>query len=132
MQCSGKFWTHMRSCLQASQKDRFEKTPLSTPLRHPDVSFCFSSADTNECTAGTHNCSENALCTNEAGSFSCQCNDGFAGDGNDCNGNTLLPQKLKAWLWQSFVSINQLPRATQNSVCLRLIFILCSFHTFQT
>ena len=41
--------------------------------------------DLNECNnAVTNNCHENATCTNKEGSFSCQCNEGFIGDGVSC------------------------------------------------
>jgi len=41
-------------------------------------------ADINECTDGTDNCDVNATCTNTPGSFTCECNAGFEGDGTSC------------------------------------------------
>ena len=42
-------------------------------------------ADINECNNVT--CSdENSNCVNSIGSFTCQCNRGFAGDGYKCSG----------------------------------------------
>ena len=41
----------------------------------------------DECTAGTYNCSLNALCSNNLGSFSCTCCGGFVGDGVICTGS---------------------------------------------
>ena len=46
----------------------------------------------NECTAGTDNCSANAVCTNTAGSYECTCNSGFdniLGDGTQCHGKNI-------------------------------------------
>ena len=43
------------------------------------------SADIDECLNVT--CAdENALCVNTVGSFSCQCNPGYTGDGQNCSG----------------------------------------------
>lgn len=39
--------------------------------------------DIDEC-AGANDCSANAACTNEPGSYSCACNAGFTGDGRTC------------------------------------------------
>eukprot|EP00117_Sycon_ciliatum_P008637 scpid11083/ scgid1619/ Fibrillin-2 len=39
--------------------------------------------DLNEC-AATHDCSENATCTNTVGSFYCTCNVGYTGNGTHC------------------------------------------------
>jgi len=48
---------------------------------------CFkNSLDINECALGTHNCSTQATCTNIQGSFICQCNDGYEGNGTSCSG----------------------------------------------
>ena len=43
-------------------------------------------SDTDECSNGTHNCSQ--ICTNTIGSFLCECNNGFLleFDGATCNG----------------------------------------------
>ena len=43
--------------------------------------------DTEECILGTHNCDSNATCTNTDGSFECACNNGFSGNGVNCEGN---------------------------------------------
>ncbi|XP_071104331.1 matrilin-3-like [Haliotis cracherodii] len=45
-----------------------------------------SCEDTNECTAMTDDCDENAQCDNTIGSFNCTCNSGFEGDGTSCTG----------------------------------------------
>ena len=46
----------------------------------------FAVADINECTTNTHNCHHNANCTNRNGSFTCECWNGFNGDGENCTG----------------------------------------------
>ena len=52
------------------------------------LSTCFSTfLDVDECVALTHNCSENANCTNLVGSFNCSCNPGYVGNGTTCTGN---------------------------------------------
>ena len=45
--------------------------------------FC---VDIDECVTSTHNCSESADCTNTNGSFTCQCKEGYTGDGIECGG----------------------------------------------
>jgi len=41
-------------------------------------------ADENECTEGSHDCSDNAKCINSDGAFDCECKDGYEGDGFLC------------------------------------------------
>ena len=43
-----------------------------------------SPTDTDECITGEHICHEFSTCENAVGFFSCSCNDGFRGDGVDC------------------------------------------------
>ena len=40
--------------------------------------------DVNECTTGTDNCHEDAVCRNTVGSFSCTCPDSLLGNGTSC------------------------------------------------
>ena len=44
------------------------------------------SLDIDECAAGTHDCSPDALCVNLIGSYNCTCKQGFLGNGKDCQG----------------------------------------------
>ena len=41
-------------------------------------------SDVDECTIGTHNCDENAKCTDTDGSFECSCITGYYGPGDIC------------------------------------------------
>ncbi|PAA53474.1 hypothetical protein BOX15_Mlig002622g1, partial [Macrostomum lignano] len=40
--------------------------------------------DIDECSMGIHDCSPNATCTNNPGSFTCACKNGYAGNGKTC------------------------------------------------
>ena len=49
--------------------------------------FCrIFNSDIDECDDGIDNCHIFAHCSNEIGSFSCSCNDGYTGDGLTCSG----------------------------------------------
>ncbi len=45
-------------------------------------------SDIDECATDMDNCSANALCINLVGSFGCECNIGFSGDGVNCTGES--------------------------------------------
>ena len=45
-----------------------------------------SASDVDECSNGDDDCDVNAACTNQQGSFSCECTDGFQGNGKICEG----------------------------------------------
>ncbi|XP_065071004.1 uncharacterized protein LOC135695686 isoform X2 [Rhopilema esculentum] len=49
-----------------------------------DTCSCPGYQCVDECATGTHNCHQNAKCSNSVGSFSCQCNQGFQGNGSIC------------------------------------------------
>ena len=42
----------------------------------------------NECDTGAHRCHAHAICTNTAGSHTCECQPGYEGDGRSCKGKT--------------------------------------------
>ena len=42
--------------------------------------------DIDECEQDIHDCHTNAVCINNVGSFTCQCSDGFQGNGRNCTG----------------------------------------------
>jgi len=46
--------------------------------------------DINECMTGAHNCHSNAICADNVSSFTCQCKDGYRGDGVACAGQFCL------------------------------------------
>jgi len=41
--------------------------------------------DIDECARNNGGCSDDAVCSNTEGSFTCSCNDGFEGDGFTCS-----------------------------------------------
>ena len=53
----------------------------------PTYISIFVATDILECTTPElNNCHENATCTELAPGFSCACNDGYSGDGINCEG----------------------------------------------
>ena len=52
--------------------------------------------DIDECVLGTHGCSANGFCTNTIGSYTCQCNPGYTGDGFTCIG-WFINMLIKHW-----------------------------------
>ena len=48
--------------------------------------FLFTCPDIDECSTVQHNCHAKAKCTNNAGSFTCSCKNGYTGDGQNCTG----------------------------------------------
>ena len=42
--------------------------------------------DVNECEEGTSRCHQKAACVNVPGSYNCQCEPGFIGNGRTCTG----------------------------------------------
>ena len=42
--------------------------------------------DIDECARGTNTCHEDATCTDNLGSYTCDCKPGYSGDGATCDG----------------------------------------------
>jgi len=63
----------------------------------PNPHWCgrYCEADCEECTLGTHTCDPHATCTNTYGSFTCECNEEFYGDGAVCAECTKCPVGYK-------------------------------------
>ncbi|XP_076675325.1 multiple EGF like domains 8 isoform X4 [Andrena cerasifolii] len=56
----------------------------NTTLEAEEAGWAYAQCpDVDECDLGLHDCHPNALCTNTHGSFSCQCERGFNGDGKE-------------------------------------------------
>ena len=52
-------------------------------------------SDIDECANNTvNNCHENALCKNYNGSYTCNCTNGYIGDGYNCTGKMFLQFEL--------------------------------------
>ena len=63
--------------------------------------------DINECMANTDDCDTNAVCTNTPGSFTCDCNQGYSGDGLNCVGKYSSPGlgTLTQWPLQILMNV---------------------------
>ena len=46
--------------------------------------------DIDECEMGEHLCSIDAICTNTNGSYMCECQPGYTGDGKNCTGQEIF------------------------------------------
>ena len=56
----------------------------------------FFNIDINECESSDNTCHEHAQCTNSNGSFSCECMEGYTGDGHsNCTGKLCRERKKK-------------------------------------
>ena len=68
---------------------------------HKEISTIIS--DVNECNVGSHECSPNATCTNEMGNYTCDCKNGFNGNGFSCQGRTglIIYNHLSTIQWAS-------------------------------
>lgn len=49
----------------------------------------FTLTDIDKCASSSNDCDANAMCTNTAGSFICDCSTGYEGDGVTCTGKLL-------------------------------------------
>ena len=48
----------------------------------------------DECQTGTHNCADEADCSNAEGGFICGCRAGFSGNGIQCSGKLFLLDRV--------------------------------------
>ena len=55
-----------------------------------DESLPLFLSDFDECRDGSHDCHSDATCKNTVGYFTCNCTDGYSGDGRSCEGSDQL------------------------------------------
>ena len=58
--------------------------------------------DNDECANGSHTCDYNAICSNNVGSYTCECVDGFTGDGKTCTDGDECSLVVNLTLFQLF------------------------------
>ncbi|CAH3180750.1 unnamed protein product, partial [Porites evermanni] len=100
-QCSNTIGSFTCACLQgytgnglscSGENEKGFKNHLTTFQLQTVRCLCFYGkrqwifTDINECTTSAHDCHAEAVCSNTDGSFTCNCNQGYTGDGEDCAG----------------------------------------------
>ena len=71
------------TCGEGGDGDGYSCTCIGGYTGTPAGNAAANCVDVDECTVGTGPCDVNAACTNTDGSFTCECNLGYAGDGKD-------------------------------------------------
>lgn len=57
--------------------------------------------DINECALELDECADNAACNDTDGSYECNCNPGFVGDGFTCTSMLILPMYICHFMYQN-------------------------------
>jgi len=70
----------------ANQNTRTQSSNILVPHTSYLYLLLLSFLDIDECSSGVHTCHADARCTNTIGSYTCQCNPGYHGDGRTCAG----------------------------------------------
>jgi hypothetical protein len=74
------------TCTACAQQESVYTDGFTTTIAggYDTASSFTDCSDVDECDQGIDECDSNAVCTNAIGSYSCECNTGFAGDGILC------------------------------------------------
>jgi alpha-tubulin suppressor-like RCC1 family protein len=75
-------WVHYNYSSQASIAHALDQ--LNANQRSLNDTLRSLVNDVDECATSTHNCHPNAVCSNNAGHFSCTCSVGYSGNGFNC------------------------------------------------
>ena len=111
-------WT--RNCGPKRAFDNTVTLDLGCLLDSKTCGFLYFCLDIDECENGENACDVNALCSNNPGSYMCQCIRGFEGDGRTCEGNfTRFPSYRIAF---SYLHIT-----CQESILLECVENLCMY-----
>ena len=83
---------------QSLSKTVLSRTTLTWTITrqtfHSFTIFCVVT-DIDECTTNAHDCHLDATCSNTDGSFTCSCNQGYSGDGKQCDGMFVISASKK-------------------------------------
>ena len=79
-------------------------------------------SDVDECSSNAHNCSPDAECTNQKGTFLCTCKRGYNGNGHNCSGKFRTKATSSgdciACLCVSVAACNCVHQEAQYSLCI--------------
>ena len=95
---------------------------VSMFFRQKRITKCV--ADIDECSTGINDCHVKASCTNTHGSFTCECQLGYAGNGSFCEGEIVYVAsaqhvKVRCYLWfigHTYSCVNG-PSVVSSAVC---------------
>lgn len=76
----------------------------------------FLPVDIDECGNGSHDCHQNAICTNTAGLYNCSCLPGYIGDGSQCRGIVPISSTMEVEIDLAFVCSVELQRRLHNEI----------------
>ena len=66
--------------------DIYNKIALNSSVQKTYITQHSIPTDYDECADDSHMCHVHAVCTNTEGSYQCECELGFIGDGRNCEG----------------------------------------------
>ena len=69
-----------------SSKQLQKTNPLPASNKEDELMSFNIIIDVDECDAGLNDCHDKAQCINTVGNFSCECSEGYVGDGKLCGG----------------------------------------------
>lgn len=81
------------ACYMFSEYVVISRNPSVQEIYIVELTYYFILADHDECADDSHMCHVNAVCTNTEGSYECECEYGYIGDGRNCEGGLTLNPK---------------------------------------
>ena len=84
---TASFIGYENSSLATSDFKSLSSCPYEIEANQIYSNFYFNRLDIDECANNsTNDCDTNANCTDTAGSYTCECQDGYTGNGTSCDG----------------------------------------------
>ena len=96
-----------------------ESPPIFKVTEMIKCKYLYGFSDIDEC-KGIHSCHVNAICTNTKGSFVCECQPEFNGNGQNCKGEfNLFAIIFRIFLLESYLKLLRWPLSAI------LLFFIC-------